>query len=678
MTTEHIKMPDVAPLVRYVADGEQTVYSYPFPIFASEDIAVYFDGAAQVSGFTVGGAGQTSGGTVTFATAPTDGVVVTLERRLPLERLTDFLEGGDFSAQAINNELDFLIAAIQQVGSDQTGMLRYTSDEAPATVELPTKTQRANKVLGFDGSGNPVAVSTEGTMAAPDFTASGTGATARSSSDKFSDLISVKDFGAVGDGLTDDTLAIQQALAAHNNVFIPEGTFLITSAIALTDSQALIGAGQSCVIKCQSNSFNAITVAARFTRIANLRIEGGLVGIDLQGGVNECVQNAVTDVNIVGAVTGIKLDGGASSLKPCYWNNFNRILIEQPALHGVYLTLSGAGDTPNANRFYSVRIFSKGASTTGSGFYIEDGALNNAFIDCEANVNGATADSCFRVGAGANKTLMINLLTESSNSVPNVKLDSGSLETSIFNLSAESDGSAILDNSGGNYDAFNAGYPNKNRMRKTTVTDLTATLMRFDTEYIDTPGTTALDLSHSIHIVDATSGAITVELPTADSAAGVSMTVKKKDGTSNIVSITEGTGGGGGPDGSSLQLGGEDDYATMISNGAQWLITSSNRMAGNTRYIDSSGTIDIDMAVDTYLLSSFGGAMTARLPPANASEAVGRTITIKKTDSSANAITVTEQGGAGPDQSSQSLSSQYNAITVVSNGGQWYVVNKYS
>lgn len=678
MTTEHIKMPDVAPLVRYVADGEQTVYSYPFSIFASEDIAVYFDGAAQVSGFTVGGAGQTSGGTVTFATAPTDGVIVTLERRLPLERLTDFLEGGDFSAQAINNELDFLIAAIQQVGSDQTGMLRYTSDEAPATVELPTKTQRANKVLGFDGSGNPVAVSTEGTMATPDFTASGTGATARSSSDKFSDLISVKDFGAIGDGLTDDTLAIQQALAAHNNVFIPEGTFLITSAIALTDSQALIGAGQSCVIKCQSNSFNAITVAARFTRIANLRIEGGLVGIDLQGGVNECVQNAVTDVNIVGAVTGLKLDGGASSLKPCYWNNFNRLLIEQPTLHGVHLTLSGAGDTPNANRFYSVRIFSKGASTTGSGFYIEDGALNNAFIDCEANVNGATADSCFRVGAGANKTLMINLLTESSNSVPNVKLDSGSLETSIFNLSAESDGAAILDNSGGNYDAFNAGYPNKNRMRKTTVTDLTATLMRFDTEYIDTPGTTVLDLSHSIHIVDATSGAITVELPIADSAAGVSMTVKKKDGTSNIVSITEATGGGGGPDGSSLQLGGEDDYATMISNGAQWLITSSNRMAGNTRYIDSSGTIDIDMAVDTYLLSSFGGAMTARLPPANASEAVGRTITIKKTDSSANAITVTEQGGAGPDQSSQSLSSQYNVITVVSNGGQWYVVNKYS
>ena len=49
MTTTHIKMPDIAPLVRYTASGSQTVYSYPFPIFASEDIGVYFDGAHPLS-----------------------------------------------------------------------------------------------------------------------------------------------------------------------------------------------------------------------------------------------------------------------------------------------------------------------------------------------------------------------------------------------------------------------------------------------------------------------------------------------------------------------------------------------------------------------------------------------------------------------------------------------------
>lgn len=676
MSTGHIKMPDVVPLVRYLADGEKTVFSYPFPIFASEDIAVYFDGAAQSSGFSVSGAGETEGGDVTFDTAPADGIVVMIERRMPLERLTDFLEGGDFSAQAINNELDFLIAALQQVERDQSDMIRYTKDEAPGVVTLPTKGQRANKVLGFDGSGNPQAVSTEGTMAAPDFTAGGTGAVTRTSTDKFSDLVSVKDFGAAGDGVSDDTLAIQQALAAHDSVFVPEGTYLITAPVTLGVSQSLIGAGQKAVIKCQSNSFNAIDVPVSFTSISGLRIEGGATGIALSGGANECVQNAVSDVNIVGADTGIQLDGGNDSAKPCFWNNFARILIEQPGVHGVHLTLSGAGDTPNANRFHMVRVFSKGAGTTGSGFYVQDGSFNNAFVDCEANVEGSTADSCFRIGAGSNKTLIINLMCESTNLVPNVKLDAGSVESSIFNLTAQSDGAAIDDNSGGNYDAFNAGSPDKNRLRKTTVTDLKATLMRYDTEFIDTPGTANLDLSHSIHIVDATGGSITTELPAADTAAGVTMTVKKKDNSSNIVSITE-AGAGAGPDGATLQLGGEDDYATMLSNGAQWFVTSSNRMAGNTRYIDSSGTIDIDMAVDTYLLSSFGGAMTARLPPADADEAAGRTITLKKTDNSANAITVTEQGGNGPDQSSQSLSAQYDAVTVVSDGGQWFVVSEY-
>ena len=77
------------------------------------------------------------------------------------------------------------------------------------------------------------------------------------------------------------------------------------------------------------------------------------------------------------------------------------------------------------------------------------------------------------------------------------------------------------------------------------------------------------------------------------------------------------------------------------------------------------------------LASPWSGALTTRLPPANAAEAIGRTITIKKTDSSSNPIYISEQGGAGPDQQTQTLTSQYQAITVLSNGGQWYVLSQY-
>lgn len=676
MTNGHIKMPDIAPLVRYLASGAETVFTFPFPVFAGEDLHVSFDGARQYGGFTVEGAGQTAGGTVTFETPPAAGIVVMLQRRLPLERVTDFIEGGDFSARAINNELDYLIAAVQQVGRDQAPMLRYGDGEAPAGTVLPSRAQRANRALGFNGDGDPVAVSLEGSMAAPDFTATGTGAVTRTSTDKFGDMVSIRDFGATGDGLSDDTLAIQKALAAHDSVYVPPGQYLITAPVVLTYGKCLRGAGRASALVCQSNGFNAIEILSGFARLSDLSVSGGAAGLLLCGVDGPCVQNGISDLVIEGADTGILLDGHDDGNKPCYWNNFSRVLVARPGVHGVHLTRTGAGDTPNANRFDKVRVYSHGQGTSGCGFYVESGALNNAFTDCEANVNGATAQACFRAGAGSNKTLLVNLLTESSNGVPNVRLDAGSEETVIINLTSMSDGAAIWDLSGGNYNAINAGYPDKNTMRRTKVTDLKAALMRFDTEFIDTAGTTALDLSHSVHIVNATNGAITVTLPGAATAPGAEMTIKKTDGTSNIVTVTE--DGGNGPDGRAMLLGGKGDYVTVLSNGASWFVTSSNRLAGNTRYADTTGTYAIDMAVDYYLISSFGGAVTARLPPANAAEAIGRTVTIKKTDSSANAVTVTEQGGSGPDQYGQPLTGQYSAITVVSNGGQWYIVSRYS
>ena len=281
-----------------------------------------------------------------FDTAPSSGVIVTLERRLPLERITDFLEGGDFSAQAINNELDYLTGSIQQVSGDQEGMLRFDAGEEPSNVTLPTRNARANQALGFDGNGDPVPVSLEGSMASPDFLAVGTGAVTRTAHDKFSDMVSIKDFGAVGDGLSDDTLAIQQALSSHQSVFVPNGTYLVSSPIVLNHRQTMIGAGQSAVIRANATGFAVIEMVSDYITLSTLRIEQGDIGLKLYGRDRPCVQNAVSDVTIWESGTGIQLDGYNDTNRPCYWNNFDRVLVAQPSLHGIHLMRSGAGDTP--------------------------------------------------------------------------------------------------------------------------------------------------------------------------------------------------------------------------------------------------------------------------------------------------------------------------------------------
>lgn len=674
---EHIKMPNVIPIVRYNADGVQGTYSYGFPIFASEDLRVSVNGAEQISGFIITGAGQTAGGAVVFDTPPAQGTIITLARDLPIERVTDYLEGGDFSAASINTELDYMVAAIQQVGRENDVMLRYAETEEPGGVYLPARNMRANKALGFDGNGDPVAMSVtggSGGSGSGNYTAAGTGAVTRTSNDKHSDVTSIKDFGAVGDGLTDDTNAIINALNAADTIYIPEGVYLVSGTIRLTARQSIFGCGQASVIRAHSKTFNVIEVVEDHCALADFRIEGGNIGIKLFGLTRPVVQTAVRDVTIVQANTGVQLDGYTNTNYPCYWNNFDRVLVEQPSINGFHLMRSGAGDTPNANKFHACRAYSLGTPMSGAGFYIEEGKFNNSLIDCEANVDG-TAQGCFIIGSNSDKTLLINPYAESFNQVPNIKLEAGSIETSIHNLLSVSDGSAIWDLSGGEYSAYNAGFPHKNYLQRTTCTDMNATLQRYDTEFVDSSGLVQLDTSHSVHLVSSFGGALTVALPAAGDAVGVMMVVKKTDSSSNVITVRENNGAG--PDGKDFFLGAENDYVMMISNGAEWFVIASNRSAGNTRFFDGSGTYDIDMAVDVYLLSSFGGAMTARLPPANASESIGRTITIKKTDNSSNVITVTEQGGSGPDGFGQPLNAQYEAITVVSDGGQWFIVSRF-
>lgn len=53
--------------------------------------------------------------------------------------------------------------------------------------------------------------------------------------------VSVKDFGALGDGTTDDTRAIKEAIAQHKNVYLPSGRYRVTETIKLRKGSSFIG-----------------------------------------------------------------------------------------------------------------------------------------------------------------------------------------------------------------------------------------------------------------------------------------------------------------------------------------------------------------------------------------------------------------------------------------------------
>ena len=80
------------------------------------------------------------------------------------------------------------------------------------------------------------------------YTQGGAGSVTRTVQSRLQDRVSFKDFGAVGDGVTDDTTAIQACLNAASlgsAIFFPEGDYVISSALDMTslERMTLFGAG---------------------------------------------------------------------------------------------------------------------------------------------------------------------------------------------------------------------------------------------------------------------------------------------------------------------------------------------------------------------------------------------------------------------------------------------------
>ena len=195
----------------------------------------------------------------------------------------------------VGNEQVYLNGALQTRGVDYTAATGTSITLTPAL--LAGDVVELHAVQGYvsatitPGSINDALVAPAAGIQATklSFTQAGTGATARTIDSKLKEVVSVKDFGAVGDGVANDTAAILAAInsnASFLEVYIPPGTYRLSSPLIINrQNLTLTGAGRATTlypdagvtaIELAQGNGVSLTVLRDFRIYGNTNATGGI------------------------------------------------------------------------------------------------------------------------------------------------------------------------------------------------------------------------------------------------------------------------------------------------------------------------------------------------------------------------------------------------------------------
>ena len=294
-------------------DGNTTAFSFDFPYAATSEVKVdvWTDAGdvatrqTETTHFSVSPSSSTSGGTVTFVTAPDDGNYVVISRTTSNTQQDDIDAGAYTSRTAIEDALDKGIRLGQEHADAIVRSIRAPQGEVGSDFVLPGALARADKLMIFSSAGVLTVASSflPGTAVVTPFmetllddTDGETGLTTLGGIHVFN----IKTFGAVADGDgsgggTDNTVFIQAAAdAAMDNggvVYFPLGIYRITDSVFITDGEGFktstwigerhvesTGSTPDIPVIDATNFFDrpaVIIQGARGVRMSNIRVNGG-------------------------------------------------------------------------------------------------------------------------------------------------------------------------------------------------------------------------------------------------------------------------------------------------------------------------------------------------------------------------------------------------------------------
>lgn len=250
--------------VSFSCNGTSTVFPVPLQAYQASDFEVILtypagSGGAEVvltlnSDYSMVASGTLAptAWTLTTTTAYQSGYTLQIILRPSQTQQTQYVEGQAFPSLALQTNVDRLtqmvIALQDQVGRS---IRAPDGDVAPAML-LPIPSQRANLFAAFDANGN---LSLAAALAAGQTLSQATIGQflhPRTAAELAAGVTPsffwyppgwVRRYGALGDGVTDDTAALNRAGSIGVPVYFDPGTFLVATAGGVTFKTRVYGAG---------------------------------------------------------------------------------------------------------------------------------------------------------------------------------------------------------------------------------------------------------------------------------------------------------------------------------------------------------------------------------------------------------------------------------------------------
>ena len=156
--------------ISYNGNGVTTVFAFPYRFLANADLVVVEVSSTGVetvktltTDYTLTGAGDDAGGSVTMLVAPASGTRLVIYRDTEVVQETDYTSGDAFPAESHERALDRLTMILQEKTPGAAGATRAIQipigDPGDVNTVLPPSIARLDKFLVFDATTGSVGVS---------------------------------------------------------------------------------------------------------------------------------------------------------------------------------------------------------------------------------------------------------------------------------------------------------------------------------------------------------------------------------------------------------------------------------------------------------------------------------------------------------------------------------------